>query len=168
VVGTDININPDDLGGKYEIEIDVGVGPQDRVDQAHHLDSLIGFGTTAGIQMGVMGPEHLIRALKRKGKLVGTPYHDLLLDEQQFNVVQDMQQQMQQMAQQLEMITQQYEQLVQQGTPPLEQIIAQMPQLIEGRAKQVAGQMLQPHSPDGPKGGQNVEANTNQPSGGQV
>jgi hypothetical protein len=168
VVGTDININPDDLGGKYEIEIDVGVGPQDRVDQAHHLDALIGYGTEAGIAMGIMGPEHIIRALKRKGKLVGTPYHDLLLDEKQFNVVQDMQQQMQQMAEQLEMITAQYEQLSQQGMPPLEHIIQNMPQLIEGRAKQVAGEMLQPHSPDGPKGGSNVESNQGQPSTGQA
>jgi TolA-binding protein len=101
-----------------------------------------------------------------KGKLVGTPYHDLLLDEKQFNVVQQMQQQMQQMQMQLEQVSAAYEQMVQQGTPPLEEIIAQMPQLIEGRAKQVAGQMLQPHSPDGPKGGSNVQTNPNQPSGG--
>jgi hypothetical protein len=168
VVGTEISINPEDLAGKYEIEIDVGVGPQDRVDQAHHLDSLIGFAAQSGIAMGIQGPEHIIRALKRKGKLVGTPYHDLMLDEKDFNTVQDMQQQMMQMQQQLEMVMAQYEQLVQQGMPPLETIVQNIPQLIEERSKQVAQEMLQPHRPDGPKGGSNVEINPSVPSGGQA
>jgi len=166
VVGSEIRINPEDLGGKYEIEIDVGVGPQDRVDQAHHLEGLVQFAVQAGIQMGVMGPEHIIKALKRKGKLVGVPYHDLLFDEKQFDTLQTMQQQMQEMQVQLQQVMAQYQQLQQQGMPPLEAIVQNIPELIEGRAKQVAQSMLQPHSPPGPKGGDNVEANTGGPSTG--
>ena len=153
IVGTDIAVTPEEMAGQYDVEIDVGVGPQDRIDQSHQLEGLIQFGISAGVPMGMMGPEHLIRAQKRKGKLIGVPFTDLLVDEAQMDFVQQLQQQNQQLQQQLEQVMAQFQQLQQQGMPPLDNIIANMPDLINAKAKQMAQQMLQPHNPPGPAGG---------------
>ncbi len=82
-LGIDIRANQNDLDGNYEIEIDVGVGPGEKQSMANQLDLLIQFGTQAGIPMGIMEPIHILRAQKRKGRLLDMSYGEFFIDEQE-------------------------------------------------------------------------------------
>jgi hypothetical protein len=84
ILGTDIAVNADDLTGEHEIEIDIGVSPAEKTALANQLDLLIQFGTQAGLQMGIMTPAHIIKAQKKKYKLLGIKVDDLMLTEEQF------------------------------------------------------------------------------------
>ena len=92
-LGLDIRVNPGDLEGNYEIEIEVGVGPGERQAMANQLDLLIQFGTQAGIQMGIMEPMHILRAQKRKGRLLDLNYNEFFIDEKEMQRRQIEQQQ---------------------------------------------------------------------------
>ena len=102
ILGTDVTVNPDDLTGEHEIEIDIGVSEAEKSAMANQLDLLIQFGTQAGIQMGIMTPMHIIKAQRKKYRLLGIKVDDLMLTEQQYTMQQQQQQMMQQqmMAQQ--------------------------------------------------------------------
>jgi hypothetical protein len=82
ILGTDITVNPDDLTGEHEIEIDIGVSEAEKTAMANQVDLLIQFGTQAGLQMGIMTPLHIMKAQKKK--LLGLKIDDLLLTEQEF------------------------------------------------------------------------------------
>lgn len=84
LLGTNIVVNPEDMMGEHDIEIDIGVGPAEKTAMANQLDLLIQFGTQAGVQLGIMTPLHMIRAEKKKYKLLGVKVDDLLLTEQEF------------------------------------------------------------------------------------
>jgi hypothetical protein len=109
LLGTDITVNPDDLTGAYDIEIDIGVSAAEKNEQANQMDLLVQFGTQAGIPMGIMTPVHIIKALKKKYKLLGQKVDDLMVTEQEFIQQQQMQQQQAMMQQQM---------AAQQGPPP--------------------------------------------------
>ena len=113
ILGTDVTVNPDDMTGEHEIEIDIGVSEAEKSAMANHLDLLIQFGTQAGIQMGIMTPIHIIKAQRKKYRLLGIKVDDLMLTEQQYTV----QQQQQQMMQQQAMMNQQSQQMA-GGQPP--------------------------------------------------
>jgi hypothetical protein len=80
IVGVDIN--PPDLlsGHEYTIEIEVGVGPQEKQETALQLDQLIAWGSQVGLQIGAMTPADLIRAQKRKYKLLGINITEFMQD----------------------------------------------------------------------------------------
>uniref|UniRef100_A0A6H1ZYL2 Portal protein n=1 Tax=viral metagenome TaxID=1070528 RepID=A0A6H1ZYL2_9ZZZZ len=84
ILGTDIVVNPEDLDGAYEIEIDIGVSAAEKNEMANQVDLLIQFGTQTGLQVGIMTPEHLIKAQKKKYRLLGQKIDDLMVTEQQF------------------------------------------------------------------------------------
>ena len=84
LLGTDITINPQDLDGEYDIEIDIGVSPAEKQMSAQQLDLLVQFGTQAGIPMGIMTPEHLINLQKRKYSLLGVNVDDSMKSITQF------------------------------------------------------------------------------------
>jgi hypothetical protein len=83
LLGQNIEINPADLDGEYDISIDIGVSPEEKQQAAQQLDLLIQFGTQAGIQMGVMKPVHILRAQKKKYSLINIPVDDLMVTEQE-------------------------------------------------------------------------------------
>ena len=96
LLGEDLVINPNDLEGEYDIEIDIGVSPAERQAIANQIDLLLQFGTQAGLQMGVMKPEHIIRGIKKKFSQLNIVVDDLLVSEPEFKQQQAQQQQQQQ------------------------------------------------------------------------
>jgi hypothetical protein len=84
ILGTDITVNPADLYGAYEIEIDIGVSEAEKNAMANQIDLLIQFGTQAGLQMGIMTPVHIIKAQFKKYRLLGQKIDDLMLNPQEF------------------------------------------------------------------------------------
>lgn len=118
LLGQDIVINPEDLQGEYDIEIDIGVSPAERQAIANQIDMLIQFGTQVGIPMGIMEETHMLRAQKKKFSQLNIMVDDLMLSEPQFQQKKEQQQQqppqpspeemqMQQQAQQSQMQAQQ-------------------------------------------------------------
>jgi hypothetical protein len=99
LLGTDIQINPEDLDGEYDIEIDIGVSSGEKQQVANQLDLLVQFGTQAGMQMGIMKPIHILKAQKKKFSMLNINVDDLLVTEQQFLAQQQQQQQMMQQQQ---------------------------------------------------------------------
>jgi hypothetical protein len=78
-------VNPDDLDGDYDIEIDIGVTPGERMQSAQQLDLLVQFGTKAGLPMGLMTPLHILKAQKKKYGLLNINVDDCMKTEQQFS-----------------------------------------------------------------------------------
>jgi hypothetical protein len=93
ILGTDITVNPADLYGAYEIEIDIGVSEAEKNAMANQIDLLIQFGTQAGLQMGIMTPIHIIKAQLKKYRLLGQKIDDLMLNPQEFEKQQAQKQQ---------------------------------------------------------------------------
>jgi hypothetical protein len=106
LIGKDaIQITPEDLQGRHDIEIEVGVGPQDRMQQAQVLEQHFQKLAKALIPAGVAGPEHLIRTERKIGKLMGVSVDDLQFSDEEFNTLQRMQQTIQQLQGQLQQLT---------------------------------------------------------------
>jgi hypothetical protein len=93
LLGTDVTVNPQDLDGAYEIEIDIGVSPDEKNSMANQIDLLIQFATQAGLQMGIMSPIHVLKAEKKKYKVLGIKVDDLMFSEQEFAKNQEQQKQ---------------------------------------------------------------------------
>lgn len=95
---------------QLSIEIEVGVGPQDRMAQsqflAQHQQWLTGF----AIPAGGATVEHAIKTQAKIGKLQGVPFDGLMMSEEEVAQAQGMQQQMAQLQQQMEQMGQQIEQ----------------------------------------------------------
>jgi hypothetical protein len=111
----DADLQPEQglFNAQLSIEIEVGVGPQDRMAQsqflAQHQQWLTGF----AIPQGLAGPEHSIKCQAKIGKLQGVPFDDLMRSPEDMDSIQQMQQQMQQMGQQLEQVGQQTQEMQQ-------------------------------------------------------
>jgi len=84
LLGTDIVVNPDDMLGEHDIEVDIGVGPAEKNALANQMDLLVQFGTQAGVNMGIMTPLHIMKAEKKKYKLLGIKVDDCMVTEQEF------------------------------------------------------------------------------------
>jgi hypothetical protein len=89
LLGTDITINPEDLNGEYDIDIDIGVSPSEKLQAAQQLDLLAQFATQAGIPMGLQTPLHLLNIQKKKYNLYGLNISDCIKNEQQFTQDQE-------------------------------------------------------------------------------
>jgi len=109
----DLQPEPGLFEHQVSIEIEVGVGPQDRMAQsqflAQHQQWLTGF----AIPQGLAGPEHSIKTQAKIGKLQGVPFDDLMRSPEDMDSIQQMQQQLQQMGQQLEQVGQQTQEMQQ-------------------------------------------------------
>jgi len=90
--GQNITIEPADVEGDYDVEIDIGVSPAEKQAIANQLDLLIQFGTQAGLQMGIMKPVHILKAQKKKYSQLNLAVDDLLLSEPEFNQVEEQKQ----------------------------------------------------------------------------
>ena len=100
IIGMDKQLTPQDLfkDGEFEIEVVVGLGPQDKIEAAQILDQYIQFGVQAGMQLGTTTPEHIVKAIKKKHALLDVPIEGMIAEEGQIqqSTVQ-IQQQMKQM-----------------------------------------------------------------------
>lgn len=83
LLGEDLEINKEDLSGEIDIEIDIGVSPSERQSAANQMDTLVQFGTQAGIPLGLMTPVHLLKAEKKKYSLLNINVEDCMVTEQQ-------------------------------------------------------------------------------------
>lgn len=93
LLGQDLTVNPQDLKGEYDIEIDIGVSPAEKQAIANQIDLLIQFGTQAGMQMGIMKPEHIMKAIKKKFTQLNIVVDDLMVSEPEFMQMQQQAQQ---------------------------------------------------------------------------
>ncbi len=84
ILGSQLQVNRDDLYGDYDVEIDIGVGPAEKQQAANQLDLLVQWMMQAGLQIGVVTPLHVLRAVRRKYKLLNVNVDDLLLTEEEF------------------------------------------------------------------------------------
>ena len=84
ILGSQLQVNKDDLYGDYDVEIDIGVGPAEKQAAANQIDLLVQWMMQAGLNLGVVTPIHVLRAVRRKYKLLNVNVDDLLLTEEEF------------------------------------------------------------------------------------
>ena len=163
-----IEITPEDLSGEHDIKIEVGVGPQDRMQQAGVLEQHFQKLATVLISAGVAGPEHLAKTERKIGKLMDISFDDLMFTEKEFNSIQQMQQQMQQMQAQLQkvqgaeaMAQALINQMKEMGVQPNAEV-QQVSQAIQAQATQSQAQA----GPAGIEGQAQGDAGNVQPQGG--
>lgn len=108
----DADLQPEEglFAQKLSIEIEVGVGPQDRMAQSQYLAQHQQWLTGFAIPAGAAGVEHSIKTQAKIGKLQGVPFDDLMRSAEDMESAQQMQQQMQQLQQQMAQMGQQIEQ----------------------------------------------------------
>lgn len=108
----DADLQPEEglFAQKLSIEIEVGVGPQDRMAQSQYLAQHQQWLTGFAIPAGAAGVEHSIKCQSKIGKLQGVPFDDLMRSAEDMESAQQMQQQMQQLQQQMAQMGQQIEQ----------------------------------------------------------
>jgi hypothetical protein len=121
LLGTPIEVTADDLQGKFDIEIDVGTGPQEKQATAQQLDLHIKFLTQVGIPMGIATPVHLAETVYKKYGILDLNAKNIIMPieeiQQKFanqpspTQTQQMQQQMQQMDGAIKQSQQQIQQL---------------------------------------------------------
>lgn len=142
--GGEIEIDQSDLDGRFDVEIDVGVGPQEKQQAAMMMDQHIALLTNALIPAGIADASHLVRAVQRKYELLGVNARDLMPS------VEEVMQKMQMAAQQGDPILQ-LDQMIKaqsaQGVPPqdigiqlIEQIGAMSNEREQGSTPQAGGQ----------------------------
>jgi hypothetical protein len=119
-------IQPQEIGGDSDVQIEVGVGPNDRIQKVQMLEAHFQKLAAVLIPAGAAGPEHLIKTELKIGKLSGSSFDDLVLSPEQFDTLQQMQQQMQAQQQQIQQMQAQMQQA--QGMPPQGAPMRQMPQ----------------------------------------
>ena len=119
IIGQEKQLKAEDLlkESEYELEVIVGLGPQDKFEAAQVLDQYIQFGVQAGLQLGICTPAQIATAIKRKHKLLDVPIENMMndpeeieksgekSDQQKEQAMQQMQEQMQQAGQQVQGLT---------------------------------------------------------------
>lgn len=88
LLGTKIVIDPTDLDGEYDIEVDIGTSPSDRQSTANQIDLFIQFGTQAGLQMGIIDEVGMRNAIKSKYRVLGINAGPWMVDEKTFKAKQ--------------------------------------------------------------------------------
>lgn len=100
-VGADVALKPEDYQGQYTIDIEVGVGPQDRQQQAAMMREYLQLLIQQLIPQGLAQPRHLLQAtdaMFEYNDMDVTPYH---LPEDEVEPWQMVQKQIGQMRQQM-------------------------------------------------------------------
>lgn len=131
LVGTPIEVTPDDLQGKFDIIIDIGTGPQEKQATAMALDQHVQFLTQVGVPMGIATPVHVAQTIYKKYEVLDINAKDLLmpLEEIQANLAQ-MPQQGQQLAQ-MQQQMQQMDQRIKQADSEIKRLMAENERLKE-------------------------------------
>lgn len=107
--GTQIPEDLFQLDEDFDIEIDVGLSPNNQIVQAQslmqHQQWLLNF----AIPQGAAGIEHAIKCQKKIGRLLDVSFDDLMYSEEEVTTIQQLQQQLQQMGQQMQQMGMQFE-----------------------------------------------------------
>ncbi len=93
LLGTNIVVNPEDLDGEYDIEVDIGTSPSEKQATANQIDLFIQFGTQAGLQMGIVDEIGMRNAIKTKYRVLGINASSWMVDEKTFKAKQAAKQQ---------------------------------------------------------------------------
>lgn len=116
ILGREVTqIDPKDMDGEADVQIEVGVSPNDRIQKVQQLEGHFAKLANVIIPQGGAGIEHLLKTEQKIGKLNGLSVDDLQYSTEEVNSFKAMQQQMQQMQQQMQQMAQL---LQQQGIPP--------------------------------------------------
>lgn len=110
-IGADVMVQPEDLQGHYSIDIEVGVGSQDRQNQAQMLEQLIVFGTQVGLPAGMMTKEQLVAAQIAKYEYLDMDISEYVQPPEALAASEDHQMQMQQAMDQAQGMQMQMEQM---------------------------------------------------------
>jgi hypothetical protein len=138
----DLQPEPGLFDSQLSIEIEVGVGPQDRMAQSQFLSQHQMWLTGFAIPQGLAGPEHSIKCQAKIGKLQGVPFDDLMRSPEELDGVKQLQQQIQQMGQQLEQVGQQTQEM-QQFVQKLQQEKAQLEMKASAKSPEIEQMKLQ-------------------------
>lgn len=144
LLGQNIQINPDDLSGDYDIEVDIGTSPSEKQAQGNQIDMFIQFATQAGIQMGIVDETGVRNAIKSKYRVLAINATKWLVDDKKFQALQAQkeQQKAQMQAQQQQQQAQQMAMQAQQAQQPIQQAQQQHQQTMQQK-QQVHGQQMQ-------------------------
>lgn len=96
-----------DINDDYDIKVNIGVGPQDRQNQAAILERHFQKVAQFFIPMGLAKPEHLLAIEEAIGRLLDTPVDGLQCSLDEFNELSQLRQQCQQLAGELQNARQQ-------------------------------------------------------------
>jgi hypothetical protein len=140
----DVDMQPEPglFDGHYSIEIEVGVGPQDRMAQSQFLIQHQQWLTGFAIPQGAATLEHAIKTQAKIGKLQGVPFDDLMLPPDGFEGNQQAMQQLQGLQQQLQQVQQENAKLQQaasKNSPELRQ--AEMQAEYQFKSQQLQQEM---------------------------
>ena len=89
-VGADVVIEPEDFMGEYTVSIDVGVGPQERMQNAQVMDEMIQIMLKAGLQLGICEPKGVIKAIKAKYGFMDIDVSEYLFSEERLDQVKEL------------------------------------------------------------------------------
>lgn len=98
-------INPQDYANDFSVEIELGVGPQEKQQQAMILKEAILFAAQVGVPSGFQNMGHIAKMYDRMGQLLGAPMEPYHYSEQE----------LEQQAQQKAMMQQQQQMMMQQA-----------------------------------------------------
>lgn len=90
-------INPQDYTNDFTVTIELGIGPQEKAQQAGVLREMIALAQNGGLQVGLFSVEHVGKMINRIGQLSGIPLESYHYSEEE---IQQMQQQKAAQAQQ--------------------------------------------------------------------
>ena len=118
IIGVEKQLTPEALlkESEYEIEVVVGLGPQDKIEAAQLLDQYVEFGVQAGLQLGICTPSQLAKAIIRKHKLLDIPIESMINDPDEIEKKEkqgekEKEQQMAQLQEQMKQAAQQSQEL---------------------------------------------------------
>ena len=90
-----IDINQVNFQDDFAIRIDVGVGPQDQQIKAQLMDAHLQFLLSAGLQLGVATPEHVVKTVERKASYLKISMEGLIKPSEEVQI-EDRRKQLQQ------------------------------------------------------------------------
>ena len=97
IVGADVAVEHQDVMGEYSVSIDVGVGPQERMESARLMDEMIQMMLKAGLQLGICDPKGVIKAIKAKYEFMDIDVSEYLLPEERMDQVKELKQQIEEL-----------------------------------------------------------------------
>lgn len=97
IVGADVAVEHEDVMGEYSVSIDVGVGPQERMESAKLMDEMIQMMLKAGLQLGICDPKGVIKAIKAKYEFMDIDVSEYLLPDERMDQVKELKQQIEEL-----------------------------------------------------------------------
>jgi hypothetical protein len=83
LLGTQIQVNKDDLMGEFDLEIDIGVSPSEKQAMAQQVDLFLQFMTQIGLNLGMTDPIKLRNAVDKKYALLGLNLENAMISVEQ-------------------------------------------------------------------------------------